>query len=68
MDLCKQIEEVVTAVPDLERFARDLMRESLGMKPTGRPKNVNVNSGCCYNNVGVGGAVAAGVVEPSKRW
>jgi len=25
-------------------------------------RNVNVNTGCCYNNVGVGGAVAAGVV------
>ena len=25
-------------------------------------RNVNVSGGCCYNNVGVGGAVAAGVV------
>ena len=25
-------------------------------------RNVNVSGGCCYNHVGVGGAVAAGVV------
>lgn len=41
VDLCKQIEEVVTAVPDLERFARDLVRESVGYKATGGAAHVN---------------------------
>ena len=41
VDLCKQIEEVVKAVPDLERFARDLVRETLGYKPTGAAAHVN---------------------------
>ena len=37
VDLCKQLEEVVTAVPSLKRFAYSLARESVGMKPAGRP-------------------------------
>lgn len=41
VDLCKQIGEVVKAVPDLERFARDLVRESLGYKATGAAAHVN---------------------------
>jgi len=35
--LCKQLEELVTAVPSLKRFAYSLARESVGMKPAGRP-------------------------------
>lgn len=36
VDLCKQLEDVVTAVPNLKRFAYSLARESVGMKPAGR--------------------------------
>jgi hypothetical protein len=36
VNLCKQIEEVITAVPELKRFAYSLARESVGMKPAGR--------------------------------
>lgn len=36
VDLCKQLEEVVTAVPNLKRFAYSLSRESVGMLPAGR--------------------------------
>lgn len=33
--LCKQIEEIIGAAPSVQRFARDMMRETLGMKPVG---------------------------------
>lgn len=36
VDLCKQLGDVVTAVPGLKRFAYSLARESVGMKPAGR--------------------------------
>jgi len=39
VDLCKQLEDVVTAVPGLKRFAYSLARESVGMKPAGRTRN-----------------------------
>jgi hypothetical protein len=35
VNLCKQLEDVIALVPDLKMFTRDLVRESIGYKPTG---------------------------------
>lgn len=41
VNLCKQLEDVVSIAPDLRRFAYSLARESVGMKPAGRKTKVN---------------------------